>query len=171
MTHWNSSPPTGLAMPEDALLQGVLRRRCVAWLVDLALIVLVVGALWVALFSFGVLTLGFGLPLLGVLPIVPFCYHFFSLASPFGATPGQAMLGLRVVRDVDLGPSEPVQALLSTIGYYITLSTAGLLLLVALVTTRKRTLHDMLGGLVVVRARALTEVLGSWNMANGSPYA
>ena len=38
----------------------------------------------------------------------------------------------------------------------LTLATTGLLLLVALFTVRRRTLHDLASGLVVVRARALT---------------
>jgi uncharacterized RDD family membrane protein YckC len=108
--------------------------------------------------------------LLALLPLVPFCYHFFFLAGT-GATPGQALLGLRVVRDDDLGPPGPLQALVSTLIYYLTLATSGLLLLVALVTTRHRTLHDMISGLVVARARALTAPAGSWNMPGGPPYA
>ena len=44
-------------------------------------------------------------------------------------------------------------------------------LLFALFTVRRRTLHDLLSGLVVVRSRALTRGLASWNMQGGSPYA
>ncbi len=182
MTQWNASPdyarrsyastPYPSAMPPDDLLtQGVLTRRCLAWFVDLAIIGCLLAALWVVLLAFGMLTLGLGLPLLGVLPALPFCYHFFSLASPMAATPGQALLGLRVLSNNSLTRPEPLQALLSTLAYYVTLSTGGLLLLVAFVTNRKRTLHDLVGGLVVVRTLALTAGARAWNMDVGYPSA
>ena len=59
--------------------------------------------------------------------------------------------------------------------FYLTLATSGLLLLVALITPRKRTpCHDLISGLVVVRTRiwrnwALTAGAGSWNMGAGYP--
>ncbi len=149
-----------------ALTRGVLSRRCLAWLVDVVLIACLTAVGWVALFTFGLLTLGLGMPLLGLLSLVPFCYNFVFLAG-MAATPGQALLGLRVLRDDDLGRPSGLQALLSTLLYYLTLATSGLLLLVALFTARHRTLHDLLSGLVVVRARALTAAPASWNM----PYA
>ncbi len=168
---WNGPPPYGLAMMQDEMLtRGVLSRRCLAWFVDLALIAGLLAVSWMLLFTFGLMTLGLGMPLLGLLPVVPFCYHFFFLAG-MGATPGQALFGLLVARNDDLGKPGPLQALISTLIYYLTLATSGLLLLVALVTTRHRTLHDLISGLVVVRARALTAPVGSWNMTGGSPYA
>ena len=156
---------------EDLLTEGVLTRRVFAWLIDVLLIMLIFVALWFALVLFGLLTLGLGLPLLGILPFVPFCYHMVFLAGPASATPGQQALGLVVRRNDDLGRPTPVQALVSTLLFYVTLATSGLLLLVALFTVHRRTLHDLLSGLVVVRSRALTRGLGSWNMQGGSPYA
>ena len=135
------------------------------------LIGLILVALWFVLLLFGVLTLGLGLPLLGVLPFVPFCYHLLFVAAPASATPGQQALGLVVRRNDDLGRPTPVQAFIYTLLFYLTLATTGLLLLFALFTIRHRTLHDLASGLVVVRTRALTGGLGSWNMQGGSPYA
>ena len=161
------------ATPFDdyALTQGVLIRRIVGWLLDMLLIGLIWVALWVLLLLFGVLTLGLGLPLVGVLPFVPFCYHLFFVASTAGATPGQQVLGLAVRRDDDLGLPSFAQAFIYTLVFYLTLATTGLLLLIALFTIRHRTLHDLASGLVVVRVRALTGGFGSWNMQGGSPYA
>jgi uncharacterized RDD family membrane protein YckC len=156
---------------DDWLTEGVLSRRVFAWLLDALLIVLLVIGLWIALLLFGMLTLGLGLPLLGVLPFVPFCYHMLSLIGPMSATPGQAALDLVVRRNDDLGSPTALQALISTLLFYVTLATCGLLLLIALFTVHKRTLHDIASGLVVVRARALTQARGSWNMQGGSPYA
>jgi uncharacterized RDD family membrane protein YckC len=156
---------------DDFLVGGVLSRRCLAFLVDLVLISILVGVLWVALFLFGVLTFGLGFAAMAILPWVPFCYHFFSLVAPGSATPGQRMFELTVRRDDDLGPPTALQALVSVVGFYLTLLSTGLLLLVALFTVRHRTLHDLVSGLVVVRVQAmeaLTSSDGRWNMRRGS---
>jgi uncharacterized RDD family membrane protein YckC len=186
-------PPTGIpgGIPqgpagsgllwEDALLAGVRSRRCLGWLIDLLLVGLLVGTLWASLLLLGLLTFGLGWWLLGLVPLAPFAYHCLFLTSSMSATPGQAMFGLVVRRDDDLGPPSLAQAVISTLLFYLTLATSGLLLLVALFTQRKRTLHDLASGLVVVRRRAwhewaletgaLTGGSGSWNMPPGHPYA
>jgi uncharacterized RDD family membrane protein YckC len=156
---------------DEWLTEGVLLRRVVAWFIDVLLIGLILVTLWFMLLLFGVLTLGLGLPLLGALPFVPFCYHFLFVAGPSSATPGQQLLGLIVRRNEDLGRPTTGQAAISTLLFYITLATSGLLLLFALFTVRRRTLHDLGSGLVVVRVKALTRGFGSWNMQGGSPYA
>ena len=148
------------------LTEGVRTRRIAAWFVDLLLIGLMVAGLWFVLLLFGLLTLGLGFPLMGILPFIPFFYHFLFVAGS-GATPGQQAMGLAVRRDDDLGPPTALQALIYTLVFYITLALAGLLLLVSLFTIRKRTLHDIASGLVVVRTRALTGGFGSWNMQGG----
>jgi uncharacterized RDD family membrane protein YckC len=153
------------------LTEGVMIRRVFAWLIDIVLLGLILTALWFVLLLFGVLTLGLGFALLGALPFVPFCYHWLFVAGPASATPGQQALGLVVRRNDDLGRPPLLQAFVYTLVFYLTLATTGLLLLFALFTVRHRTLHDLASGLVVVRARALTGGLGSWNMQGGSPYA
>ena len=152
--------------PEEWLTEGVRTRRIVAWFIDLLLIGLIIGGLWFVLLLFGLLTLGLGFPLMGILPFIPFCYHFLFVAGS-GATPGQQAMGLAVRRDDDLGPPTALQALIYTLVFYVTLALTGLLLLISLFTIRKRTLHDIASGLVVVRARALTGGFGSWNMQGG----
>jgi uncharacterized RDD family membrane protein YckC len=161
------------AAPADDywLTEGVMIRRVFAWVIDILLLGLILAALWFVLLLFGVLTLGLGFALLGALPFVPFCYHWLFVAGPASATPGQQALGLVVRRNDDLGRPPLLQAFIYTLIFYLTLATTGLLLLFALFTVRHRTLHDLASGLVVVRARALTGGLGSWNMQGGSPYA
>jgi uncharacterized RDD family membrane protein YckC len=155
------------------LTEGVLRRRLFAALIDAFFIAVVVGAGWVFCLLFGILTLGLGWGLFVLLPAIPFAYHVLSVAGT-GATPGQALCGLAVRRVDDLGPPDLIQAVISTIGYYITLATGGLLLLVALVTQGTRTLHDIASGLVVVRASRLrtsplTPPGSAWNMHGAWP--
>ncbi len=177
-----SNGPAGFSSSwEDALLAGVLLRRCVGWLTDLLLVGLLIAMLWSSLLLLGLLTFGLGWWLLGLVPLMPFAYHCLFLTGSLSATPGQALFGLVVRRDDDLGPPSLAQAAISTLIFYLTLATSGLLLLVALFTQRKRTLHDLASGLVVVRRRALHDWVlatgaltggsGSWNMGPGHPYA
>ncbi len=161
-------------LDEDFFTAGVLSRRCFAWLTDVVVLSILVTALWFLLFAFGLVTLGLGFGAMAVLPFVPFLYHFISLLSGGSATPGQRMMGLTVRRDFDLGPPNALQALISTLGYFVTLMTSGLLLLVTLFTPRRRTLHDIVSGLVVVRTEALQTLTARdprWNMGGGTSRA
>jgi uncharacterized RDD family membrane protein YckC len=154
---------------DDFLTAGVMSRRVVGWMIDLFLIGMLIWVLWWILVMFGLLTLGLGFAAMSVLPLVPFCYHFFSLLGVASATPGQRMLGLTVRRNDDLGPPTGLQALVTVLLFYLTMATSGLLLVVALFTERHRTLHDLVSGLVVVRVGALTAQGGGWNMYGGAP--
>lgn len=164
-----------MPVPDDySLTRGVMSRRVIGWFIDLLLLALIMVVLWVVFMLFGLLTLGLGFPLLGALPFVPFCYHILFLAGPSSGTPGQRMMGLLVRRNDDFGQPSALQAVISTIVFYLTLLTSGLLLLVALITDRHRTLHDLVSGLVVVRTDAmapLTPPFGYGNIPGGSPYA
>jgi uncharacterized RDD family membrane protein YckC len=159
---------------DDTLTHGVLLRRLVGWCIDAAILALLMLALWLGLLVFGFVTLGLGFGAMSVLPFVPFCYNVLFLASPLCATPGQHLMGLVVLRNADLGRPDILQAVIFTLVYYLTLATTGLLLLIALLTIRRRTLHDLASGLVVVRTEALqplTPPFGYGNMQGGSPYA
>jgi uncharacterized RDD family membrane protein YckC len=151
---------------DEDFIAGVMTRRCLAWLIDVSLICLILVPIFIVLFIFGLLTLGLGFGAMTVLPAVPFLYHFLSLLRASSATPGQAMLGLTVRRDEDLGPPTGLQALIFTVVFYITMATSGLLLLVALFTTRHRTLHDLASDLVVVRRHTFE----AWRRVNGTGW-
>jgi uncharacterized RDD family membrane protein YckC len=154
---------------DDFLTSGVMSRRCVAWVIDGILIVLLVWVLWWILVMFGLLTFGLGFGAMSILPWVPFSYHFLSLLSAASATPGQRMLGLTVRRDSDFGPPTGLQALVSVLLFYATMAiSGGVLLVVALFTVRHRALHDLVSGLVVVRVEALTADGGDWNIYGGA---
>ena len=144
-----------LTHTNDGLTEGVPARRVLAWLIDLAIIGVIMAVLFTVLVLFGVLTFGFGMPLITVLPLGPPLYNFLFLLAPPAATPGQMLCGL-TVRCCQSGNRPSVlQALLSTAGFYVTMATGMIWLAVALFTEQGRTLHDMLAGLVVVRHDAL----------------
>jgi uncharacterized RDD family membrane protein YckC len=142
---------------DDEFIEGVMTRRCLAWLIDMLLISMILIPVFFVLFLFGLLTLGLGFGAMAVLPAVPFLYHFLSLLRSSSATPGQVVMGLTVRRDEDLGPPTGLQALIFTVVFYLTMATSGLLLLVALFTVRHRTLHDLASDLVVVRRRTFDD--------------
>jgi uncharacterized RDD family membrane protein YckC len=145
---------------------GVMSRRCIAWLIDIVLLGVLMTVLWLLLFAFGLATFGLGFGAFGILPFVPFLYHFLSLLSTGSATPGQRIMGLTVRRDFDLGPPGAIQALISVLAYFATLMATGVLFAVALFTRRSRTLHDLASGLVMVRTDAMRSLTGGgqgWN--------
>ena len=157
------------------LTEVVLFRRVWAWLLDLLLVGGIVMVLWVLLVGFGLLTFGLGFPLLGLLPVVPLLYHTLFVAGGRSATPGQVLMDLTVRRDQDMGRPSLLQAILFTAGLWLTLGAGVIWLAAALVTSRHRTLHDLVSGLVVVRSgalnRTLTTASGFGNMQRGSGYA
>lgn len=156
---------------EGALTDGVLTRRVWAWVIDFLIVGVIMAVLFVVLLTFGVLTLGLGLPLLALLPVVPILYHIGFVAFGRGATPGQAAMDLVVRRDDDFGPPTVLQVVVFTVGLWLTLGAGVIWLAAALLMPRKRTLHDLASGLVVVRAGLLTPPPGFSNIRRGPPFA
>ena len=164
-------PPATIAdLQEDMMTTGVMWRRVVAWLIDGALIGMIAATLWSLCVVIGVVTFGLGIGVFGALPLVPLLYHWLTMASPMSASPGQAIMGLVVRHNDDLGPISPLQALAFTVLLYLTIALGALWVLVALVTRHHRTFHDMLSGVVVVRARALSRATAFWNMRDAARY-
>lgn len=144
-----------IPLDDDSLTWGVPGRRIGAFLVDSVLIMLLtlgfafIFAL-IHIMSFGLLYGPAHLVLL-----VALVYLAGWIASPAMATPGQMALGLTIRRSEDLGRPTLVQAIAFTGLLYLTLLAGVIWLAVALFTVRRRAIHDMLSGLVVVRAGAL----------------
>lgn len=155
--------------PDTPFTAGVLTRRAIAWCIDVVLIGILVSVAWWLILTLSVLTLGLGFVFMAGLPVIGFLYHVLSVAGRHSATPGQRMLDITVRRERDLGPPDLLQALVFTVGLYITLASAFLLLAVVCFTPRKRALHDMAAGVVVVRKRALTDPSPLGNMGFGRP--
>ena len=154
-------PPDLAPDADDALTDGVLSRRLVAWLIDSALI----GALMASWLGFAtgftLLTLGLGVGAYGMLPAIPLAYSWISIASPLSATPGQALMGLVMLDNDSFARPTIVQALLWIIGYWLTLGLLCLLFFLAIFTLRKRCLHDIVAGVVAVRRASLHRLGGS----------
>ena len=164
MPSYSTSPS---ALHEDEVLtSGVLSRRCFAWFFDIVLLGALMAVLYAVTAAFGLLTFGLGWYLLPWVSVVPFLYHWLSISSPLSATPGQAITGLTLRDNTDFQRPDLVEAAVWVILYYLTLAVFFPALLIMLFTVRKRGLHDMISGLVMVRRRALTAPSGGWNSAD-----
>lgn len=150
---------------EVALTEGITMRRVLSALADGLLIGIVLGILHVVLGVLGFVTFGLAWFLIGGLWVLPTAYVALFVASPAQATIGQALLGLSVVRDDDLGRPSPVQAIVYAVGFTVTMAAGAVWLAIALFTRRARCLHDIVAGVAVVRAAGVAA--GNWHMGSG----
>ncbi len=158
---------------DEWLTGGVLGRRFLAWVVDVVLLAALLFSLKIALLTLGLLTLGLGLPLLGLLPLVPFAYVVGFVASDRGATPGQSVAGIMLRRNGDLGRPTALQALVWAVCLTVTMLAGAFWVLIAVVTFRHRALHDYASGLVMTRAETVMPRTGIWSPppGPGRPFA
>jgi len=139
-----ATPPDPLNRPE--LFEGVIFRRVLAYLIDVAILLGVTGFLWLLV----VLTLGMLATVAAILtPLIPLVYHTALIGGRDSATIGMRMLGIHV-RSFDGGPPDYLQAGLLTLLFYASMALTGLLLIVAFFNERGRCLHDYLSGTITV---------------------
>ena len=156
---WSGDPPEPFDAP--GYYRGILARRVFAYWVDLFCIALLVALAWLVLWLLAIASLGLLSPLLLLLGLIPVLYHTLSIGGPHSATPGMRLTGVEVRSWTGERPSY-LQAFVQTILFYVTVyPTWSLVLLVALFNERRRTLHDILAGTLVIRQFPETEVLAA----------
>ncbi len=130
-----------------AALDGVRTRRVFAVGLDLVLVTFLSLMIWVGLFvlSFGMSA--FVLPPL--FPLVAFFYNGLTVSGWRMATPGMRAMDLEM-RMMDGRPVPFINAAVHAVLFYVTWMLPPLLL-VSLVTSDKRCLHDMAADVVVLR--------------------
>lgn len=135
------------------LYAGVRTRRIFAWLIDYILIGLLTIPFAILIFLLGVLTLGLGWTLFSVLvPAVAAVYIWSTLGGRDQATWGMKMMDIRLER-LDGTRIDGLTAVVHTVLFWAgNVILTPLVLLVTLFSDRKRTLHDLLLGTVVVRS-------------------
>jgi uncharacterized RDD family membrane protein YckC len=136
---------------EPRVSAGVLPRRFFALLIDLFIIGCFFWAAAVFIIVLGVITLGIGWLSFHILPALPFAYYTL-LVGGTGATPGQRMMGLMVRQDGSLAPPSLPQAFVWSLLLSISFAFACIPFLLALLNPRRRAAHDILSGLVILRA-------------------
>ncbi|WP_459677121.1 RDD family protein [Acidisoma sp. 7E03] len=144
-----------LPADDDSLTWGVPSRRVAAFFIDSFLIMLLTLGFALVFALIHVMSLGLLHGPAHLVLLVALVYLAGWIASPAMATPGQMTVGLTTRRSDDLGRATLVQAIAFTGLLYLTLLAGVIWLAVALFTVRRRAIHDMLSGLVIVRAGAL----------------
>ncbi|SHG47725.1 Uncharacterized membrane protein YckC, RDD family [Kaistia soli DSM 19436] len=137
---------------EPQLFSGVLGKRVLAFIVDVVLLglfellaVLVVFTL--GLFTFGVAWFLFALPFFAIVAVL---YVALTLGGPNAGTPGMRLAGL-AIRATDGGRVGFFIAAAHVILYWVSISLlTPFVLLIGFFSNRKRLLHDMLLGTVVM---------------------
>lgn len=145
------------AYPE--LYSGVRFRRSVAFLIDCVLITVLMVVASIAVLVLGVVTFGLAWILFAVLwPAVALLYIAFTLGGRSSATPGMRAMGIEL-RLFHGGKVYPLLAAIHAVLFYASVSIlTPLVLLVAFFSDRKRLLHDMVLGTVMVDAAALARL-------------
>ena len=142
-------------LDDDSLTWGVPGRRVGAFLIDWLLICLVTVGVSLGFAVLHIMTLGLLHGPAHLILVVGLIYEVGWIAGPASATPGEAAMGLVVRRGDDLGRPTLVQAVAFTCLLYLTLAAGVIWLAIAFFTPRRRAIHDMIAGLVVIRAGAL----------------
>lgn len=141
------------AWPAGAF-DGIIWARSLAFLADLAVILIAALAATVVFGILGALTFGLLWPGISLTPLIALAYFTFTLGGPQSATPGMRWQGIEL-RTWDNRRPGYLQAALQTILFYVTVPLGSLLLLIVpFLNYRRRCLHDYLCGTVFVRTSA-----------------
>ncbi len=141
------------------LFEGVLSRRVVAFAIDFIIIALPIVLTSMFIFAFGIVTLGLGWALYWLLPaasvIWVLCYFGFTLGGWRSATIGMRVMDLEM-RTWYGAPAYFVLGAVHAIAFWFTVSFfSPLILLVAFFNERRRLLHDIMLGTVVINSAPL----------------
>lgn len=143
-----------LTQPE--LFRGVLTRRVFAFLIDLVVLAIPVILACVFIAVFGVVTLGLGWALFWLVSpasvIWALIYYGASLGGPHSATIGMRVMDLEL-RTWYGAPSYFVLGAMHAVLFWISISfLTPLVLLVGLFNVRRRLLHDIVLGTVIINS-------------------
>ena len=149
------------------LFEGVLARRCIAFLVDVTIITIPV--LFAALFILilGFVTLGLGWVMYALLWPATVIWAVVYYGLTFGSA-ASATIGMRVM-DLEMrtwygAPAYFVLGAVHAVVYWLTVSfLTPFILLVGFFNGRKRLLHDIVVGTVVINNSKRAQALRQWN--------
>jgi uncharacterized RDD family membrane protein YckC len=151
------------AQPE--LFEGVLSRRVVAFIIDVIVISVPLIAAAVFIFVFGLITFGLGWVLFWLLSPASVIWALFYYGYTLGG-PASATLGMRVM-EIEMrtwygAPAYFVLGAVHAVVYWISVSIlTPFVLLVGFFNSRKRLLHDMVVGAVLINNAARANSLAA----------
>lgn len=154
------------------LFEGVLARRVVAFVIDFVLISIPVVLAAMFIFAFGVVTLGLGFALYWLLPpgavVWALIYFGATLGGPRSATIGMRVMNLEM-RTWYGAPAYFVLGAVHAIVFWVSISAlTPFVLLVAFFNDRRRLLHDILLGTVVINNSERAAMLRTGNPGYGA---
>lgn len=150
-------------MRNPELFEGVLARRILAFFIDVFVIAAPVVLAAVFIFFFGIVTFGLGWALYWLLSPGTVIWALLYYAVTLGA-PASATLGMRLM-DIEMrtwygAPCYSVLGAVHPILFWLSVSIlTPLVLVVALFNERRRLLHDLVLGTVVINNRARAAAL------------
>ena len=153
---------------EPELFRGVLTRRVIAFIIDLFILAVPIALAVIFIAVFGLVTLGLGWALFWLVSpasiVWALIYYGSCLGGAHSATIGMRMMDLEM-RTWYGGPTYFLLGAVHAVAYWLTVSfLTPFILLVALFNSRKRLLHDMLVGTIVINNAARASAL-----RNGRP--
>ncbi|QKV18348.1 RDD family protein [Oricola thermophila] len=135
------------------LFEGVRTRRIIAFLIDYAMVAILIIIAVPLIFLLGIATFGIGWLLYAILtPLVALTYVGWSVGGPSQATIGMRMAGIRLKR-YDGRRIDFVTAVVHAVLFWASAAIFMPLLLAPLFLEHKRTLHDLALGIVAVRSQ------------------
>jgi uncharacterized RDD family membrane protein YckC len=147
---------------QPELFRGVLTRRVFAFLIDLVVLAIPVILAYVFVAVFGLITLGLGWLLFWLVwpasVIWAVIYYGASLGGPHSATMGMRVMDLEL-RTWYGAPSYFVLGATHAVLFWVSISfLTPLVLLIGLFNGRRRLLHDIILGTVVINSSVRTQV-------------
>lgn len=149
------------AQPE--LFEGVLARRIVAFLIDVIIVAIPVALAFVFIAVFGIVTFGLGWLLFWLVSPLSVVWALFYYGMTLGG-PSSATVGMRVM-DLQMrtwygAPAYFVLGAVHAVVFWVSVSAlTPFVLLVGLFNGRRRLLHDILIGTVVINNPTRAQML------------
>jgi uncharacterized RDD family membrane protein YckC len=158
----NYQPHAFDSFSQPELFRGVLTRRVFAFLIDLVVLAIPVILAYVFIAVFGLITLGLGWLLFWLVwpasVIWAVIYYGASLGGPHSATMGMRVMDLEL-RTWYGAPSYFVLGATHAVLFWVSISfLTPLVLLIGLFNGRRRLLHDIVLGTVVINSSIRTQV-------------
>lgn len=160
--------PQFTADPTDAydpglhpgLYRDLLARRIVSFVIDAIVVVLLWFPVFLVLLVLTIITFGLAWVLMPpAFAIVALAYIALTLGGPASATVGQRVMGLELRTGTGMRPY-PLLAIIHACLFWVSMTLTPLILLVGMFNNRKRLLHDILTGTVMLDSDALARLEG-----------
>lgn len=145
-------PASESAAWPDGAFEGIIIARCLAFIADLAVVLVLLVAASIIFGILGILSFGLLWPGAALTPLLIIAYFTLTLGGRHSATPGMRWQGIEL-RAWNGNRPGYLQAFLQILLFYVTVAVGtALVLLVPFFNKRRRCLHDYLCGTVFIRS-------------------